>query len=430
MILCTVGLGYFTEQSEFPLIAGFFGPFFLSYLLVISTTPEQLDLKYWLRVAILLRLLLIVCVPGLSDDIYRFIWDGRLSVAGVSPFEMTPKTILESGQQIPGITTTLFELLNSPGYFSVYPPVCQAVFAAGAYLFPEGGILGSVLVVRAVILLAEIGTLTLLPRLLNHTKLPASHALIYSLNPLIIIELTGNLHPESLMIFFVALTFLLLHKQKILTAAVAFALAVCSKLLPLLLLPFFARLLGWGRFWIFCFITVLVSTIMFVPWISLEGLGNILTSLDLYFQKFEFNASVYYQLRWLGYQWKGYNMIGEIGPAMAVVTFFSVLFLAFRTSGKDWAAFYTAGLFAMTIYLVLATTVHPWYLSMLIFLSVFTSFRYPILWSNLIFLTYIHYQAAIFQENLLIVAVEYLLVGGWFFMEWKRHKAQVFNTGA
>ena len=62
---------------------------------------------------------------------------------------------------------------------------------------------------------------------------------------------------------------------------------------------------------------------------------------------------------------------------------------------------------ALTIYLMLSTTVHPWYITTLVMLSVITGYRYPVIWSLLIAFTYAAYQTTPYQEQLWLVALEY-----------------------
>ena len=57
--------------------------------------------------------------------------DGRLIVQGQNPFDQLPAFYLEAGHEVKGLSTTLFEQLNSPEYFTIYPPVAQASFAVG-----------------------------------------------------------------------------------------------------------------------------------------------------------------------------------------------------------------------------------------------------------------------------------------------------------
>ncbi|MEO0876545.1 MAG: hypothetical protein AAFY48_18235 [Bacteroidota bacterium] len=94
----------------------------------------------------------------------------------------------------------------------------------------------------------------LLIRLLRYWSLPEERVLWYALNPLIIVEVVGNLHFEGAMIFFLLLGLWALLRWKgsdnkwwLAISAVAMAMAVSSKLLPLLFFPFLIRRLGWWR---------------------------------------------------------------------------------------------------------------------------------------------------------------------------------------
>ncbi|MBK7036195.1 MAG: hypothetical protein IPH42_07580 [Bacteroidetes bacterium] len=76
----------------------------------------------------------------------------------------------------------------------------------------------------------EAGTILLLPKLLVQLKMPVKYQLIYTLNPLIILELTGNMHFEAIMVFFLVLSIYYLVKQKDIFSAIAFGFAIGSKL--------------------------------------------------------------------------------------------------------------------------------------------------------------------------------------------------------
>ena len=74
-------------------------------------------------------------------------------------------------------------------------------------------------------------------------------------------------------------------------------------------------------------------------------------------------------------------------------------------------------LFAICLYLLFTTTVHPWYVALPVVLCLFTRFRFPILWSGLIWLTYFNYSGEVYEEKLWAVTVEYILVGLYAFWE-------------
>ena len=345
-LVSVVGLGYFAERSNTIVLLLMYLSAFGAYLLAyrLAQTPRQT--KQLLVVAVIARLLLIPMMPNLSDDIYRFVWDGRLLYQGYDPFAYLPSEIMrgEAAVDALGIDPELYDQLNSPNYYTIYPPVNQAVFALAAWLSPTS-VRGSAIIIRLIIIAAELLTLWLLIRLLNTEPYSRRHptsndecrgkkissfiiqhslfdihflqtvqdekkrpyhpppraVLLYALNPLVIIELTGNLHFEALMITFVLGSVYLLRQQKLVLSGVALALAVCTKLVPLIFLPLYLRRLGWKRAMLFYAVVGITTVALFLPLITPELLAGMRDSVGLYFQKFEFNASVYYLVREVGF---------------------------------------------------------------------------------------------------------------------------------
>jgi hypothetical protein len=171
----------------------------------------------------------------------------------------------------------------------------------------------------------------------------------------------------------------------------------------------------------FYFIIVGLSLLLlFIPLINGAFVSNFGSSLNLYFQRFEFNASLYYLFRWLGFQIRGYNIIATLGPYLALLAFVSIILLTLLEKHTNWKNLFERLLFAICCYLFCTTTIHPWYLALPIVFCLFTSFRFPILWSGLIFMTYINYSYTPYFENLWVVAIEYLLVFAFLIFEiWK-----------
>lgn len=380
---------------------------FLAYVGICWAT--DCSTFWWLvSFAILLRLVLLPLTPNLSDDVYRFIWDGRLLAQGIDPFAFLPAQIIELDMHegLRGINESLFSKLNSPQYFTIYPPVNQAVFALSAIVFPDS-LYGSIILIRLCLLLAEAGSLYLLYRLLQAWQLPTQKMLLYALNPLVILELAGNLHFEALMIFFLLLSFLLLAKQWQVLSAVCLALAIGTKLLPLIILPLYWRRLGTVKAWRYYLFTAGFLVLLFLPllsWELWEGLGQ---SIGLYFQKFEFNASIYYVVREVGFAIKGYNIIGTAGKWLAAATFLAIIIFSWFERKKQLPV---ACMWVWLIYLSLATTVHPWYLTPILALSVFSSYRFVLLWTYLVFFSYAGYSATGFHENLWVTGLAYGLL--------------------
>jgi hypothetical protein len=447
MLVLTAGLGFFAQQHEFSKIIAFYAPLFSLYVFVNAGASSMLaqgsSLHFWLALAILLRLLLVFSLPNLSNDVYRFIWDGRLLIQGYNPFDHLPLYYLENNIAVEGINRELFEAFGAKNTYTSYPPIAQAQFASACWLFPDNIYWCSV-VMKLWLFLFEIGSIFLLLQLLRRFQLPEKNVLLYALNPLIIIEITGNLHFEGAMIFFLLLALWLLTADCRLRtglchflSAAAFAFSICSKLLTLLFLPYLVKTLGWKKSLAYYATTAAVTVLLFLPVVNETFLFNFSNSLGLYFQKLEYNASLYYLLRWLGFQIWGYNQIALFGPLLGLLVFIGIGITAFRLSfctpftangtnvgQQDSLKAVLPGqwLFAICLYLICTTTLHPWYLALPVVLCVFTKWRFPIVWSGTVFLTYVNYSYTPYHENLWIVALEYTIVFVWWWWEWKTYR--------
>ncbi|NNL16811.1 MAG: mannosyltransferase, partial [Flavobacteriaceae bacterium] len=127
--------------------------------------------------------------------------------------------------------------------------------------------------------------------------------------------------------------------------------------------------------------------------------------------------SLYYIARELGYLFRGYNEIAIIGKIIPVVVVLFVLIITFYRKNKSMVELITAMLLVLTVYYFVSTTVHPWYIATLLILSVFTKYRFPLVWSFVIVLSYLAYGYDDNKENLWIIGLEYVLVYGVFIWE-------------
>ncbi|HLT32301.1 MAG TPA: glycosyltransferase 87 family protein [Aquaticitalea sp.] len=393
--------------------------FFLFHKLVQIT---KWNFKLLVVAALLSRLVFLFAIPNLSQDFYRFIWDGRMILEMMNPYLYTPESFIENGMfpfaQAQELYNGMGELNGS--HYTNYPPIKQLVFAIAA-LFTGESILGSAIVFRICIIMADFGTLYFGTKLLERFKMPVHHIFWYLLNPLVIIELTGNLHFEGIMIFFLVWSLYLLHASKWKLAGAVLAISISVKLVPLLFLPLFYKwfktkyslriLTG------FYLIIGITSIALFLPFYSWEFVQNYSQTVSLWFNKFEFNASLYYLARAIGYAITGFNEIATIGiiiPMMVVVVLF---FMTFCRNNSSLEKLMTSMVLAGACYFFLSTTIHPWYIVTLLGLSLFTNYKFPLIWSFMVVLSYHAYANPDYQENLWIVGFEYLIVYGVFVWE-------------
>ncbi len=399
-----ISLGYFLPRDHAISIVGTYTILFL-LLYWFYTTFEISEIKYYIAAGIIFRMLFLFSTPALSDDFYRFIWDGELILNGINPYIHFPSSLVGSGSEV---MKEIYSQLNSPFYYSVYPPASQWIFTFTASIYRYSPTL-ALFSLHGLVLLAEIGSIFLLIKLTRKFRLPQKKILLYLLNPLVILELTGNLHFEAFVIFFMLMSFSLIVLEKHLSAGVSFGLAIATKLLPLIYLPIFLRRMPWKNRILSGLIGVIVVIISFIPFMSIDSLSGMWNSIGLFFQRFEFNASIYYLVREWGYYTKGYNIIQTAGPLLAKITIVLISLLIIidlfkKRSLSEMICWMGLGYFS------LSTTVHPWYIIPLIAFSVLTKYYWPLVWSFLIFFTYAGYEISGFHENYYVVAVEYLAV--------------------
>jgi len=425
-LLFYIAFAYDLERSDFIKLITLIGILFFITNKIIQINKDC----FWLLtgIGITFRLLFIVTLPNLSQDFYRFIWDGRLISQGISPYLFTPENYIEDASNSFGvIINQAQELYNGMGslngsHFSNYPPVNQLCFSI-ASVFTEKSILGSVVVLRVIIILADLGILFIGKKLLVKLHLNPNQIFWYFLNPFIIIELTGNLHFEGVMLFFLIVSLYLLHQKKWLGAAFLLGISVSIKLIPLLLLPLYYKWFinnlnkGYFKLAVFYFIVLGTVILTFAPFLSSQFINNFSETIFLWFQNFEFNASIYYIIRWLGFKIVGWNMIAIIGKILPLFIILFILLFSFYRKNKSTQQLITSLLFGICIYFFLSTTVHPWYIASPLLLSIFTRYKFSIIWSLAVMLSYMAYSADGVSENLWLVALEYFVVIGFFIWE-------------
>ena len=437
-MLFYIVFAYDLDRSDFIKLITLFGAlFFISYK-IIQINQD----RFWLLagIGIIFRLLFIAVLPNLSQDFYRFIWDGRLITQGISPYLFTPENYIEdTSNSFVTIVNQAQELYNGMGslnrsHFSNYPAINQLCFAI-ASVFAGKSILGSVMVVRIILILADIGILCIGKKLLVKLHLNPNQIFWYFLNPFIVIELTGNLHFEGVMLFFLIASLYLLHQKKWLGSAGLLGISVSVKLIPLLFLPLYYRWfstdLNKGFFKLAGFYFIVLGTVIltFTPFLSAQFISNFSETIFLWFQNFEFNASIYYIIRWMGFKIVGWNMITIIGKILPLFVILFILLFTFLRKNKSTQQLITSMLFGVSIYFLFSTTIHPWYIATPLLLSVFTKYKFPVIWSLVVILSYTAYGVDGFSENLYLVALEYLTVIGFFIWELiKLRKETVFSS--
>jgi len=426
-ILFYLSFAYDLNRHDYIKLMSLYTALFILFYKLIQLYKQNFTLLVVLAFGF--RFLFLFAIPNLSQDFYRFIWDGRMIIQGFNPYLYTPESFILKASYPIFQAQELYDgmgVLNG-SHFTNYPPLNQLCFII-AGLFAGKSILGSAIMLRLIIIIADFGTLYFGKKLLEKLNIPVNHIFWYLLNPFIIIELTGNLHFEGVMIFFLVWSLYLLNEGKWKFAAVIFACSVSVKLIPLMFLPVLFQKLAWKKSIGFYSIVGLLTISTFIPFIHKDFIVNYTETIRLWFQRFEFNASLYYVARAIGYSFRGYNEIAIIGKFIPLLVIAFVMTMAFFRKNKTMIEFISAFLLVLTFYYFTATTVHPWYIASLLFLSIFTKYRFPLVWSFIGILSYLAYANSNNTENLWMIALEYIIVYAVFIWEVFLNKKKLFHN--
>ena len=416
-------IAYHLDRTQFSVLLFCWVSLFSCFFFFVNNT--KLSIKSLFILTVIFRIVFLFSLPNLSQDFNRFIWDGRMILEGLNPYLYLPKTFIEQQSYPINQAKELFEGMGAlnGSHYTNYPPINQLCFFIAAILANKS-ILGSVIVMRTLIILADIGIVFIGIKLLKKLNLNPKNIFLYGLNPFIIIELTGNLHFEPVMLFFLVWALYKLAQKRWIFAAVLLAISVSVKLIPLFFLPLFFQWftnkktsLSFFKLLLFYSLVLLITALLFLPFYSNQLITNYTDSVGLWFKNFEFNASFYYLFREIGYLFRGYNEIAIIGKILPILSVSFLLGLTFLRKNKNTKDLITAMLLSLSFYYFMSTTVHPWYLSTLIILAVFTNYRFPMLWSFVIILSYQAYANIPWNENLWFVSLEYIIV--FTFITWE-----------
>jgi len=413
---------YHLQRTDFvKLLTLFVALFFFCFKLIQF---EKLNFRFLLGLGIIFRLVFLFTEPNLSQDFYRFIWDGHLVANEDNPYLHTPDDLIKNMVSIIPNADVLYEGMGSLSarHYSNYPPLNQLLFALASFIGGKS-MFGSLLVLRITIILADIGVFYFGRRLLKNLNKSPHLIFWYFLNPLVVVELTGNLHFEGVMLFFFILSMFLLSINKWKIAGIVMACSISVKLVPLLFLPLFFKYLGWKKSVIFYTIIGITSIVLFLPFNTPEFIDNYSKTLKLWFSNFEFNASIYNIAKKtaIHFDAKPWEFIKEYGKITPLLTIATVGLFTFLPKKYDLNRVLWSMMWVLTIYYFMSTTVHPWYPIFLVLLSIFTTYRYAIIWSAAIVLSYFAYSQADFNENLWLLGIEYTSVFGFIVYEIVTH---------
>lgn len=375
------------------------------------------DLIHWspwviIVLAALFRLLFLFKEPQLSDDIYRYLWDGLQSLAGNNPYTMQPDIA-------PAFTDSMALLrdkINHPDLVTIYPPASQVIFTAGTILGKN--LLG----IKTLIVLLDLATCFLIMRLLPVLKIKPYRAVLYAWHPLPVIEIAASGHVDGAGYLFLLSAILLLYGQPLsgftlkrdsgpdlsfipfMFSGFLFSFCVLIKYFPLVFFPVLilpGRLRNKASFLTGFFTGIFLLSVPYLP-----DLKNSFSTLNTYLYNWEFAGFAFRVLREM-------TDTPEMPRKILLVLFCTISVLLYLRLFHDaWHGLKfpqkpvpllnildTCYMICFT-FLLLTPTLHPWYALGLICFLPFTAGPAGLVFSWSVFLGY-------------RVLIPYTILGQW-----------------
>ncbi len=405
-------------RLNIPLLLGITGS--ITVLIFLACyLGEQADYRYsvWvvLTTAVVIRLFFLFLPVQLSDDIYRYLWDGLGILDGVNPYVKAPAEVqLQAESRV-----ELFELVNHPELITVYPPAAQVIFSIGSALG------GQVTGMKLLLVTMDLVSCLFLVKLCSQMKLSPVRVVLYAWHPLPVLEISHSGHIDGAVVFFLYGGLLLAASMSLrqgmtkgrnnraeagqylraFFSGLLLSCAIMTKIFPLIFIPGFLLLIGSNRRRVVFFAGVTAGCVLLVlPF--LPYCINVIKTLFVYGRDWEFGGFLFRSLRDL-------LDSGFWARFLLGATFFLVVVLVYnRMSGgikKDreqvggvgpmnrmTTAFYSI---AFT-FLLLTPTLHPWYALYLACLLPFAAGPAGLVFGWSVFLAY-------------QVQIGYTLLGQW-----------------
>lgn len=369
---------------------------------------RPIDLLWILGCAVAFRVLLLPGYPFLTDDIYRYLWDGRVWSLGINPYLHAP-----ASEALAAIRDAeLHPNINHPQIPTIYAPLLQFLFRLVYEISPTFWFL------KTAVTAFDLGAMAVLLALLKILNLNRRLLLIYAWNPLVIVETAGSGHIDVVGVFWLLLFFLFYLRKMSVPAACALAAATLTKFIAIILVPFVFLRFKRKHSALFCVVFAISIVVAYWPFID-AGTG-LFKALNVYTTKWLFNASLFRLVHAaVAFIHPSDNldanlMIVKIILAAVWGGLFIVLFWRRTKSGyaHQDAAILHEWFWLFGAICVFTPTLHPWYLIWLVPVLAFYQSRAWLALTGLIFLSYVilqnYYQTGIWQESTITLLLIYL----------------------
>ena len=268
---------------------------------VVKSRDRSDSLKLILVFGVAFRLVLFPTPLILENDLYRYLWEGKVAAAGISPYAHAPREALcdpcetDVGLRLSGLRSessqseAVFGRIGRKDVPAVSPPVSMGFFSLVAAIRPD-----SELAMKGLIFGFDVATMILLAVILKAMNRPPGAVLIYAWSPLVIKEFANSGHLDAIGIFFLMLAFWFWIRRSRFGVIAGWTGSILSKYFAVVLAPIF-----WRRIGVTGLIAAgIVSVLSFVPFLLMDtggmaGISNTFSGFVTFGREWKFNAGLF-----------------------------------------------------------------------------------------------------------------------------------------
>ena len=424
------GLLFLSSREYFFLLASFYLFSFLLYFFFILK-KLHFPFKFYFLLFLIIGLASLFSFPYLSNDFYRFLWDGELFLRGVNPYDYKPieyvDSLLEPFWNQDSVLKLeyycyLYDGMGSlsQNHYSCYPPFSIYLFSFCAFFTNDLDV--NVFVMHLLMLCFQLPGIYYGMKICKKIGVNKLNVFFLFLHPLYLAEVLGSLHFEGVMIPMCLMFLYFMISRFDLWASFILSLAIHIKLIPLFLFFVLFSYLSFYRFFKIFLAVIFVTLLLCFGLLNSINIYNFFDSVFLYFGKFEFYSFIYVYFQSINIQF---------WITVVNILFICTSILWFRNKKISWEKSIPI---VLIIYYLFSSTVHPWYSLFVLMFLPFSNLKSTFVFPTLCFVSYLFYDIGDGVALRIVYLLSYFITIGFLIFDLlqlkKESELNILNKGS
>lgn len=217
-----------------------YGVIFFGFIGAWLSFPDRLSTRQKIGLILFISLLARVFMMGVpvSDDVFRYLWEGKIITAGESPYQYPAEHAHYETHR-----DYYWEGMNHKDKLTAYPPLAELMFAGVSNVFY------SPWAFKILFIFADLCVVWVLLSFLKRRGADVRQVLVYALNPLTLFAIAGEAHFDVLMILSIMLSVLCAERKAFVWAWLWLGIAIQIKIIAVILIPLYLLRCHWRHAW-------------------------------------------------------------------------------------------------------------------------------------------------------------------------------------